>query len=612
MLIRCPNCDTAYHVGEEQLRESGGQAVCCRCNEVFEAEIYKIPDDTELLNHTLHDAKQDADEWQPDASLFENIDDEDGEVEDIDISSLIEESIAQGELPLVSDELDAVLDGSDFSAEKAELKKVQSLKEKQEPIKNKNDETLYGDTNFSGIPPDSVKNAINKPPKEENKNNNVDHIFNQLNDSQLQEDSFPIIEEDVVKNKTEKTDSSHITSNTSQLNQQSKSTSIEDDYLVDESMQSSEENINTKQTESSQENSQLDAINFNDVKAENLTDDSFTNPSIDDLDNLGDLTDQETGYQLDSFSDEIPLKENKKNKNDFDFSVEEEPVKKPPPKQFKKPETVERNHEIDDLGELLDTITKEVVQKETSFQVDEEEFSDLLDNMDSQGLLDEDSALITKEDTDSDLSYLTDNTEDYTDSNLNIESIVEPLIGQSDRTIESNSYFAASSEIAIETMLPIKRYKRKIWLTRITSFLFVLLLITQVAWFKQKDIVKFPLGHQLFEKSCALLGCKVPNKVDLEKIKIIKKSFKEHAFIPHALEVTLVVKNTAKFEQPYPKLKITLLNNHKTKISQRVFNKEEYLHQKTNNLMPINKPIIFSLIIEEKGRRATTFNADFY
>jgi hypothetical protein len=121
------------------------------------------------------------------------------------------------------------------------------------------------------------------------------------------------------------------------------------------------------------------------------------------------------------------------------------------------------------------------------------------------------------------------------------------------------------------------------------------------------------VGRQLLNNLCTVARCTPPLRIDLEKILITDRTLAAHPEKKNILAMRLVVVNTAPFEQPYPKLQLSLYNEMGSLVARRTFNKSEYLSSSTNaeQLMPKMKPIEIKLELIDPGSQVTGFTFDF-
>jgi hypothetical protein len=71
--------------------------------------------------------------------------------------------------------------------------------------------------------------------------------------------------------------------------------------------------------------------------------------------------------------------------------------------------------------------------------------------------------------------------------------------------------------------------------------------------------------------------------------------------------------NTASFEQPFPKLQLSLYNDMGTLIARRTFSESEYRDAtpRSDSLMPMLKPIHIELLLTDPGKEVTGFKFEF-
>ncbi|MCG7964877.1 MAG: DUF3426 domain-containing protein, partial [Candidatus Thiodiazotropha taylori] len=108
-------------------------------------------------------------------------------------------------------------------------------------------------------------------------------------------------------------------------------------------------------------------------------------------------------------------------------------------------------------------------------------------------------------------------------------------------------------------------------------------------------------------------GCTPPQRIDREKILITDRSLAAHPDKDNTLAMRLEVINTAPFEQPYPKLQLSLFNELGALVARRTFSESEYLQRVSNTeeLMPKLQPIEIELELVDPGSQVTGFTFDF-
>jgi predicted Zn finger-like uncharacterized protein len=147
----------------------------------------------------------------------------------------------------------------------------------------------------------------------------------------------------------------------------------------------------------------------------------------------------------------------------------------------------------------------------------------------------------------------------------------------------------------------------------IGSLLLLIPLIGQLTWQFRDNLIHHDVGRQLLDAVCTVSGCTPPLRIDLDKILITDRTLAAHPDKDNTLAMRLKVVNTALFEQPFPKLQLSLYNEMGALVARRTFNVSEYLSSSTNaeQLMPKLKPIEIELDLVDPGSQVTGFTFDF-
>ncbi|MCG8487373.1 MAG: zinc-ribbon and DUF3426 domain-containing protein [Chromatiales bacterium] len=147
----------------------------------------------------------------------------------------------------------------------------------------------------------------------------------------------------------------------------------------------------------------------------------------------------------------------------------------------------------------------------------------------------------------------------------------------------------------------------------IGSLLLLIPLLGQMTWQFRDSLIHHDVGRQLVDVVCTVAGCTPPLRKDREKILITDRSLAAHPDKDNTLAMRLEVVNTAPFEQPYPKLQLSLFNDMGTLVARRTFSESEYLSSSTDapQLMPKLKPIEIELELVDPGNQVTGFTFDF-
>jgi predicted Zn finger-like uncharacterized protein len=151
-----------------------------------------------------------------------------------------------------------------------------------------------------------------------------------------------------------------------------------------------------------------------------------------------------------------------------------------------------------------------------------------------------------------------------------------------------------------------------LWL--IGSILLVLPLAAQVAWQLRYDLIHYTTGRQTLNQICQVAGCEVPVRRALDNIVIQARNLSSHPDIPEALLLQLSMVNTAAFEQPFPRLTLSLYNDTGTLIARRTFAADDYLpaEYSPQDLMPKGQPVWIEMELVDPGKEVTGFSFDFY
>ena len=138
-------------------------------------------------------------------------------------------------------------------------------------------------------------------------------------------------------------------------------------------------------------------------------------------------------------------------------------------------------------------------------------------------------------------------------------------------------------------------------------------LILQLAWHYRDQVIHKAVGRQLLTQMCAILDCKVPVRRDTSKILVEYRDLRADPARANALLLQLTMVNRASFEQPYPKLHLSLFNDEERLIAERTFLPREYLSGEYNSasLMPRSSSLQIKLELVDPGKDVTGFKFEF-
>ena len=153
--------------------------------------------------------------------------------------------------------------------------------------------------------------------------------------------------------------------------------------------------------------------------------------------------------------------------------------------------------------------------------------------------------------------------------------------------------------------------KRLLW-----AFLTLLaagLLAFQYVWFHFDEMARQDQYRPLFQQVCPLVGCEVPTRVDIARIKSSNLVVRSHPDFKGALIVDAIIYNRAPFAQPFPLLELRFADLNGQLIASRRFKPSEYLSGELagRGEMPSQTPIHIALDILDPGPKAVNYSLSF-
>ncbi|WP_434558781.1 DUF3426 domain-containing protein [Pseudomonas sp. Z5-35] len=117
-----------------------------------------------------------------------------------------------------------------------------------------------------------------------------------------------------------------------------------------------------------------------------------------------------------------------------------------------------------------------------------------------------------------------------------------------------------------------------------------------------------------FLQICPTIGCDVPSKVDIAKIKSSNLVVRSHPEFSGALVVDAIIYNRAPFSQPFPLLELRFADLNGQLIASRRFKPGEYLggDLEGRGEMPPQTPIHIALDILDPGPKAVNYSLSFH
>ncbi len=137
-------------------------------------------------------------------------------------------------------------------------------------------------------------------------------------------------------------------------------------------------------------------------------------------------------------------------------------------------------------------------------------------------------------------------------------------------------------------------------------------LFCQYLWFNRAELYWDRNYQPFYTTVCNYLDCQIPPPQNLEKIQNQQLHVTPHKQYKDAVEVTLMLLNTADFSQPYPALRLVFSDLKGRTIAQRDLEPVEYLDNDTIDLlsMPSQQPIQISLELMSPGHRAMSYQLE--
>ncbi|WP_281646102.1 zinc-ribbon and DUF3426 domain-containing protein [Parendozoicomonas sp. Alg238-R29] len=130
-------------------------------------------------------------------------------------------------------------------------------------------------------------------------------------------------------------------------------------------------------------------------------------------------------------------------------------------------------------------------------------------------------------------------------------------------------------------------------------FVAVLVLLVQFSSAKFSEISRTPALRPLASSICQVLSCQLPDQIDASRIQASHIVLRADQNYQNTLAIDAIITNEADFEQPYPKLIMTLLDANQNILGKRTLSPEQYLSGEAAGAlnMPVQQPIHLALKI---------------
>jgi predicted Zn finger-like uncharacterized protein len=160
--------------------------------------------------------------------------------------------------------------------------------------------------------------------------------------------------------------------------------------------------------------------------------------------------------------------------------------------------------------------------------------------------------------------------------------------------------------------------RRSPWGRRFFWLLLILLgagaLVGQYVAYHFDELARQDQYRPWFQQLCPHIGCTVPSKVDIAKIRSSNLVVRSHPEFSGALVVDAIIYNRAPFSQPFPLLELRFADLNGHLIASRRFKPGEYLSGDLEGMaeMPPQTPIHIALDILDPGAKAVNYSLSFH
>ncbi|MGH8379694.1 DUF3426 domain-containing protein [Pseudomonas sp.] len=153
--------------------------------------------------------------------------------------------------------------------------------------------------------------------------------------------------------------------------------------------------------------------------------------------------------------------------------------------------------------------------------------------------------------------------------------------------------------------------KRLLWIFLV--LLAAAALAGQYIWYHFDELARQDQYRPWFQQICPQVGCKVPSRVDIARIKSSNLVVRSHPDFNGALIVDAIIYNRAPFTQPFPLLELRFADLNGQLIASRRFKPVEYLSGELagKGEMPSQVPIHIALDILDPGPKAVNYSLSF-
>lgn len=157
------------------------------------------------------------------------------------------------------------------------------------------------------------------------------------------------------------------------------------------------------------------------------------------------------------------------------------------------------------------------------------------------------------------------------------------------------------------------KHNRLAWVWALLCLLAASGLVLQYGLYNLEQLARQPAVRPWLHGVCNLLGCKVPEQVDVSLITSSNLVVRPHAEFAQALSVDAIIYNRASFAQPFPLLQLNFMDDNQQVLASRNFRPDEYLGGELagRSSMPAQTPIRIALDVLVPDVQASRYNLRF-
>ena len=195
--------------------------------------------------------------------------------------------------------------------------------------------------------------------------------------------------------------------------------------------------------------------------------------------------------------------------------------------------------------------------------------------------------------------------------------LIEPARKKRER-VESSARAEALQDLTDDPLQLDWQKRRSPWGRRLLWLLLIVLAAAglggQYIAYHFDELARQDQYRPWFQQLCPQIGCTVPSKVDIAKIKSSNLVVRSHPEFSGALVVDAIIYNRAPFSQPFPLLELRFADLNGHLIASRRFKPGEYLNGDLEGMaeMPPQTPIHIALDILDPGPKAVNYSLSFH